>query len=84
MIYLSKVWFPLAPLRRGASRETRAFAVRIRAMLELCVLPPHSDVALAPLLSWECTEDALMAQLAARDPTGWGWRMQVGLGFFGY
>lgn len=35
---------------RGASEETRAFAIRIRAMLELCVLPPLSDVA--PLLSW--------------------------------
>lgn len=57
---------------RGASFETRALAIRIRAMLELCVLPPHSDVALASLLSWECTEEALMAQLAARDPTGRG------------
>ena len=55
---------------RGAGEETRELAVRIRAMLELCVIPPRSDVA--ALLSWECTEDALMAQLAARDPTGFG------------
>lgn len=55
---------------RGAGEETRELAVRIRAMLELCVIPPRSDVA--ALLSWECTEDALMAQLAARDPTGVG------------
>ena len=55
---------------RGASEETRSFAHRVRALLELCVHPPSADVA--PLLSWECTEDALMAQLAARDPTGRG------------
>ena len=35
---------------RGAGEETRELAVRIRAMLELCVIPPRSDVA--ALLSW--------------------------------
>ena len=55
---------------RGASAETKEIAVRLRAMLELCVFPPERGVAV--MLSWECTEDALTRTIAARDPLGLG------------
>ena len=54
----------------GASEETKELALRVRALLELCVMPPRSEVD--GLLSWECTEDALAARLLSRDPTGLG------------
>jgi serine/threonine protein kinase len=50
--------------------EARAVAYRLRAMLELCITPPDSEVA--PLLSWECTETALMDAFKLRDPLGVG------------
>ena len=52
----------------GASEETKELALHVRALLELCVMPPGS----AGLISWSCTEDALSARLASRDPTGRG------------
>ena len=55
---------------RGLRPEARAVAYRLRAMLELCILPPEVNVA--PLLSWECTETALMAAFRSRDPLGAG------------
>jgi serine/threonine protein kinase len=55
---------------QGASEETKEMALRLRAMLELCVVPPSSEIA--GVLSWQCTEDALFARLKARDPTGRG------------
>jgi serine/threonine protein kinase len=54
---------------QGASEETKELALRVRALLELCVTPP---LEIDGLLSWECTEDALAARLASRDPTGLG------------
>ena len=55
---------------QGASEETKEVALRLRAMLELCVVPQRSEIA--GLLSWQCTEDALFERLKTRDPTGLG------------
>jgi serine/threonine protein kinase len=60
---------------QGASEETKELALRVRALLELCVMPQrmmHPGSEIAGLLSWECTEEALAARLASRDPTGLG------------
>jgi serine/threonine protein kinase/serine/threonine protein phosphatase PrpC len=55
---------------RNMRPEARAVAYRLRAMLELCIMPPDTEVA--PLLSWECTETALMDAFKLRDPLGVG------------
>ena len=51
---------------RDIHPTARAVAYRLRAMIELCIVPP--DTQIAPLLSWECTETALMDAFKARDP----------------
>jgi len=51
---------------RDVHPTARAVAYRLRAMLELCIVPPDTQVA--PLLSWECTETALMDAFKVRDP----------------
>ena len=55
---------------RGVHPQARLVAYRLRAMLELCIVPPDTQVA--PLLSWECTETALMNAFKERDPLGVG------------
>jgi len=55
---------------RDVHPKARAVAYRLRAMLELCIIPPDTQVA--PLLSWDCTETALMQSFKERDPLGIG------------
>jgi serine/threonine protein kinase/serine/threonine protein phosphatase PrpC len=55
---------------RGVHPKARAVAYRLRAMLELCIVPPNTQVA--PLLTWDCTETALMEVFKERDPLSVG------------
>jgi serine/threonine protein kinase len=55
---------------RGVHPKARAIAYRLRAMLELCIVPPDTQVA--PLLTWDCTETALMEIFKERDPLSIG------------
>ena len=55
---------------REVHPTARAVAYRLRAMLELCIVP--HDTQVGTLLSWECTEVALMNIFKARDPLGVG------------
>jgi serine/threonine protein kinase len=55
---------------RDVHPKARAIAYRLRAMLELCIIPPETHVA--SLLSWECHESALMDIFKQRDPLNIG------------
>jgi hypothetical protein len=61
---------------QGASEETKELALRVRALLELCVTPP---LEIDGLLSWECTEDALAGEARVARPHGARGALEVGV-----